>query len=240
MRTYVFASATVRRWRSAATSRWRERALAMRGTSPCADRAPPTLPPPLVQLARRPPHAAGPDLARRPWAPFCSWGRGRRSHGLRLSPDWSRYRPQWTRPCTTAARLTRSVMISRNRSAPTSAAMSIECTTSANSTVTCLYSAASADAMSGDPHASQNRAPSCGTAPHDWHAAGAAVTASSADPAAPTDWLIRSGYGFLGLIRGGFCMRSRGEVSAVPDRTSPNMGSRCPIADAGPSGSSTP
>ena len=32
-------------------------------------------------------------------------------------------------------------MISRNRSAPTAAAMSIECTTSANSTVTCLYSA---------------------------------------------------------------------------------------------------
>ena len=41
----------------------------------------------------------------------------------------------------TAARLTRSVMISRSRSAPTAAAMSIECTTSANSTVTCLYSA---------------------------------------------------------------------------------------------------
>ena len=33
-------------------------------------------------------------------------------------------------------------MISRSRSAPTAAAMSIECTTSANSTVTCLYSAA--------------------------------------------------------------------------------------------------
>ena len=33
-------------------------------------------------------------------------------------------------------------MISRNRSAPTAAAMSMECTTSANSTVTCLYSAA--------------------------------------------------------------------------------------------------
>ena len=32
-------------------------------------------------------------------------------------------------------------MISRSRSGPTAAAMSIECTTSANSTVTCLYSA---------------------------------------------------------------------------------------------------
>jgi hypothetical protein len=52
VRTYVFASATVRRWLSAATSRWREWALGMRGASPCADRAPPTLPPPLVQHAR--------------------------------------------------------------------------------------------------------------------------------------------------------------------------------------------
>ena len=42
---------------------------------------------------------------------------------------------------TTAARLTNSAMISRSRSAPTAAAMSIECNTSANSTVTCLYSA---------------------------------------------------------------------------------------------------
>ena len=32
-------------------------------------------------------------------------------------------------------------MISRSRSAPTAAAMSIECTTSANKTVACLYSA---------------------------------------------------------------------------------------------------
>ena len=32
-------------------------------------------------------------------------------------------------------------MISRSRSAPTAEAMSIECTTSANRTVTCLYSA---------------------------------------------------------------------------------------------------
>ncbi len=38
-------------------------------------------------------------------------------------------------------RLNSSVMISRSRSAPTAAAMSIEWTTSANNTVTCLYSA---------------------------------------------------------------------------------------------------
>jgi hypothetical protein len=34
--------------------------------------------------------------------------------------------------------------------------MSIECATSANRTVTCLYSAGGADAEVGDPHSSQN------------------------------------------------------------------------------------
>src|SRR3954447_4167816 len=95
-------------------------------------------------------------------------------------------------------------MISRNRSISTAAAMSIERTTSANSTVTCLYSAASTD-TSCDPHASQNLAPSWGVAPHDRHTAGAAVTASSAaDPAVRTDCPIRPGYGFTGLNRGDF------------------------------------
>ena len=40
-------------------------------------------------------------------------------------------------------------MISRNRSMSTAAAMSIERTTSANNTVTCLYSAASAETAVG-------------------------------------------------------------------------------------------
>ena len=79
---------------------------------------------------------------------------------------------RWT---TTAARLTRSVMISRSRSAPTVAAMSIECTTSANSTVTCLYSAAVAVATVGLPQTSQNRAPSRGSLPHAWHAVAAVI-----------------------------------------------------------------
>ena len=78
-------------------------------------------------------------------------------------------------------------MISRNRSTSSAAAMSIERTTSANSTVTCLYFAVSTDATNCDPHVSQNRAPSCGTAPHDRHTFVAGVTASSAGPAAPTD-----------------------------------------------------
>src|SRR5215208_647410 len=105
----------------------------------------------------------------------------------------------------------------RSRSISNVAAMSIERTTSANSTVTCLYSAASTD-TSCDPHASQNRAPSWGVAPHDRHIAGAAVTASSAaDPAVRTDCPIRSGYGFTGLNRGDFHaqgtrgMRCRGD-----------------------------
>jgi hypothetical protein len=60
--------------------------------------------------------------------------------------------------------------------------MPIERTTSANNTVTCLNSAAATDATSAAPQPSQNRAPSRGVAPHDRHTAGAAVTASSADP----------------------------------------------------------
>src|SRR6202049_809366 len=47
-------------------------------------------------------------------------------------------------------------MISRSRSAPTVAAMSIECTTSANSTVTCLYSADRPTCVTGAPHSLQN------------------------------------------------------------------------------------
>src|SRR5882757_4627029 len=86
-------------------------------------------------------------------------------------------------------------MISRSRSTSRAAAMSIERTTSANSTVTCLYSAAATEATSAAPQPSQNRAPSRGAAPHDRHTAGAAVTASSADPAVLPDRLIRQAYG---------------------------------------------
>src|SRR6478672_1789755 len=54
-------------------------------------------------------------------------------------------------------------MISRNRSAPTAAAMSIECTTSAKRTVTCLYSADWVACVSPAPHSPQNLAvgPDC-------------------------------------------------------------------------------
>ena len=67
-------------------------------------------------------------------------------------------------------------MISRSRSGPTAAAMSIECTTSANSTVTCLYSADVAAAVIGDPHSSQNFAVARNSAPHVGHGNPAAVT----------------------------------------------------------------
>src|SRR5829696_7534309 len=86
-------------------------------------------------------------------------------------------------------------MISRKRSASRAAAMSIDRTTSANSTVTCLYAAAVTEAISCDPHSSQNRAPSRGTAPHDRQTSAAGETASSAGPVALTDIAIRPAYG---------------------------------------------
>ncbi len=57
-------------------------------------------------------------------------------------------------------------MISRRRSGPTAAAMSIECTTSAKRTVTCLYSAGVGVAAVGEPHSSQNFAVGRNSAPH--------------------------------------------------------------------------
>src|SRR6478672_12660026 len=58
-------------------------------------------------------------------------------------------------------------MIPRSRSAPTDAAMSIECTTSANSTVTCLYSADRVACVTGAPHSLQNLELGGSSVPHD-------------------------------------------------------------------------
>jgi hypothetical protein len=66
-------------------------------------------------------------------------------------------------------------MISRNRSAPTAAAISIECTTSANSTVTCLNSAGSRAGATDVPHSLQNLAVAFNCVPHDLHASAAVV-----------------------------------------------------------------
>src|SRR5215472_9082642 len=68
-------------------------------------------------------------------------------------------------------------MISRNRSAPTAAAMSIECTTSANSTVTCLYSADRLSCVTGAPHSLQNLEFGGSSVPHDPQDSPAAVSA---------------------------------------------------------------
>ena len=72
--------------------------------------------------------------------------------------------------CTApAARLTSSAMISRRRSGPTAAAMSMECATSANNTVTCLYSADRVASVSGEPHSLQNFAVALNWVPHEPH-----------------------------------------------------------------------
>src|SRR3984893_3383604 len=68
-------------------------------------------------------------------------------------------------------------MISRSRSGPTVAAMSIECTTSANSTVTCLYSADRLTSVTGAPHSLQNLEVGGSSVPHDPHGSPAAVSA---------------------------------------------------------------
>ncbi len=60
-------------------------------------------------------------------------------------------------------------MMSRNRSMSSAPAISIDRTTSANSTVTCLYSAVSPEAANGAPHSSQNLAFSRSSVPHDPH-----------------------------------------------------------------------
>src|ERR1700751_5648939 len=76
---------------------------------------------------------------------------------------------------TAAQRLARLAMISRSRSAPTAEAMSIERTTSANKTVTCLYSAGFGLAETAAPHSLQNFAISFSAVPHDPHDSPVAV-----------------------------------------------------------------
>ncbi len=74
----------------------------------------------------------------------------------------------------------RSAMISRRRSAPTAAAMSIECTTSAKRTVTCLYSADRPTCVTGTPHSLQNLEFSRSSVPHEPHDSPALVSAPRA------------------------------------------------------------
>src|ERR1700720_3602731 len=84
-------------------------------------------------------------------------------------------------------------MISRSRSARTAAAMSIECTTPAKRTVTCLYSAWVSCSVTGAPQPSQNRAPSRGSVPHVRHAVVAVIRPSAASAPGSHrigDWIL--------------------------------------------------
>src|SRR6516162_3547435 len=87
-------------------------------------------------------------------------------------------------------------MISRNRSAPTAAAMSIECTTSANSTVTCLYSAVLCGNVIGALHSLQNLAVALTSVPQEPHATPVVVTAWPR----PTRYVPRSSGCRLGAV----------------------------------------
>ena len=69
----------------------------------------------------------------------------------------------------------KSDMSSRQRSGPTAAAMSIECTTSAKSTVTCLYSAVRAACVTAAPHSSQNFASNRSSVPQAGQATPVAI-----------------------------------------------------------------
>src|SRR6478752_4202033 len=99
------------------------------------------------------------------------------------SPVNSTVPPYWR--TTAAERSTSSVTISRHRSISTAAARSIECTTSANSTVTCLYSARVSDSTTGEPQPWQNRAFARGSVPHERQAVAAVIAPPAAHEPTP-------------------------------------------------------
>src|SRR6201993_2515287 len=84
-------------------------------------------------------------------------------------------------------------MISRSRSAPTAAAMSIECTTSANNTVTCLYSAGVMAAATAAPHSLQNFEFGGSSVPHDPHTKAAAVISRGQPTVVPRHYRVTAG-----------------------------------------------
>src|SRR5262245_35276695 len=77
-------------------------------------------------------------------------------------------------------------MISRSRSGPTVAAMSIDCTTSANSNVTCLYSANRLTCVTAAPHSLQNLAFGGSSVPHEPHDGAVAGRAPRSSPTPPS------------------------------------------------------
>src|SRR5271166_1675705 len=84
-------------------------------------------------------------------------------------------------------------MISRNRSISTVAAMSIERTTSANSTVTCLYSAGVVAAATAAPHSLQNFEFGASSVPHDPHTTAAAVISRGQPTVVPRHYRVTAG-----------------------------------------------
>src|SRR5260370_21243571 len=81
-------------------------------------------------------------------------------------------------------------MISRNRSKSTAAAMSIDRTTSANSTVTCLYSAGVVAVGTAAPHSLQNFEFGGNSIPHDPHTKSAAVMSRGQPTVVPRHYRV--------------------------------------------------
>jgi hypothetical protein len=84
-------------------------------------------------------------------------------------------------------------MISRSRSGPTVAAMSMECTTSANRTVTCLYSAGVVAVATAAPHSLQNFESGGSSVPHDPHTKAAAVMSRGQPTVVPRHYRVTAG-----------------------------------------------
>jgi hypothetical protein len=124
------------------------------------------------------------------------------------------HRREVAKGTTAVARLTSSAMISRNRSAPTAAAMSIECTTSANRTVTCLCSADRLTCVTGAPHSLQNLEFGGSSVPHDPHPNRVAVMSS---PRTSHLFLntLRSGDRLVPISRVAFLLPSGASLTSV-------------------------
>jgi hypothetical protein len=84
-------------------------------------------------------------------------------------------------------------MISRNRSVSTAAAMSIDRTTSANSTVTCLYSAGVVAIATAAPHSLQNFEFGGSSLPHDPHTKAAAAMSRGQPAVVPRHYRVTAG-----------------------------------------------
>jgi hypothetical protein len=83
--------------------------------------------------------------------------------------------------------------MSRDRSISAAAAMSIERTTSANSTVTCVYSAGVVAIATGAPHSLQNFEFGGSSVPHDPRATVAAVMSRGQPTVVPRLYRVTAG-----------------------------------------------